>query len=168
MAGAAPSRAEVTNISRHGIWVLVDNHEHFLPFEEFPWFKAAPVEAILEVKRPQPHHLRWPRLDIDLALESIVDPDRYPLRAKEGGSGTSWTADRSPQSGALSSSSGTGSPRGASIRRARAREKPSLLSSETSRSRRAMASDDMSIRLRSPVSIGPLAAQKPLDIRQIL
>jgi hypothetical protein len=80
--GTAISEVEVTNISRHGLWLLLDDRELFLSFEEFPWFAAAPVSGILHVERPQPHHLYWPDLDVDLALESIEDPDRYPLRAK--------------------------------------------------------------------------------------
>lgn len=50
-----------------------------MPFEEFPWFKGAAVEAILELERPQPHHLSWPLLDVDLSVDSIEDPDRFPL-----------------------------------------------------------------------------------------
>ena len=84
MPGTATSGAEVTNVSRHGFWVLVDERELFLPFEEFPWFRGAPVEAILEVERPQPHYLHWPRLDVDLTLSSIENPADYPLVAKSG------------------------------------------------------------------------------------
>ena len=41
--GRAPARgAEVTNISAHGLWLLIDGREIFLPFDEFPWFKLAP------------------------------------------------------------------------------------------------------------------------------
>ncbi len=79
--GAATSEVEVTNISRHGFWLLLDDRELFLPFEEFPWFTRAPVSAILHVERPQPHHLYWPDLDVDLAVESIEHPERYPLKA---------------------------------------------------------------------------------------
>jgi hypothetical protein len=82
MPGTATSGAEVTNISKHGFWILVDDREHFLPFEDFPWFEKAPVHAILNVERPMPHHLHWPELDVDLTLESIEHPERYPLRAK--------------------------------------------------------------------------------------
>ena len=74
---------EVTNISRHGFWLLLDERELFLPFEDFPWFKSAPVEAILAVQRLQPHHLYWPDLDVDLALESIEHPERYPLVSRQ-------------------------------------------------------------------------------------
>ena len=80
--GAATSEAEVTNISRHGLWILLDARELFLPFEEFPWFRDAPVGAILKVERPQPHHLYWPDLDIDLSVDSIDHPERYPLKAR--------------------------------------------------------------------------------------
>jgi Protein of unknown function (DUF2442) len=80
--GNATSEAEVTNISKHGFWLYLGDRELFLSFETFPWFANAPVRAILEVERPQPHHLYWPTLDVDLAVESIEHPDRYPLSAR--------------------------------------------------------------------------------------
>lgn len=76
------SQAEVTNISQHGFWVLVDGRELFLPFDEFPWFKAAAVQAIHNVERPQPEHLYWPDLDVDLTIDSIEHPKRYPMKAR--------------------------------------------------------------------------------------
>jgi len=82
MPGAVTSEAEVTNISRHGFWLLLDGRELFLPFEEFPWFKRAPVEAILRLERPRPGHLHWPELDFDLSVDSIEHPERYPLKSK--------------------------------------------------------------------------------------
>jgi hypothetical protein len=69
----------VTNISAHGFWLFLDEREFFLPFEDFPWFRNASIGQILNVRRPQPHHLYWPDLDVDLAVESIEDPGRYPL-----------------------------------------------------------------------------------------
>jgi len=47
-----------------------------------PWFKRAPVEAILRLERPRAGHLYWPDLDIDLSVDSIKHPERYPLKAK--------------------------------------------------------------------------------------
>lgn len=82
--GTTTSTSEVTNISKHGFWLLLDDRELFLPFEEFPWFEKAPVGAILNVERPHPHHLHWPDLDVDLAVESIEHPERYPLKARTG------------------------------------------------------------------------------------
>jgi hypothetical protein len=31
---------------------------------------------------PSAHHLYWPQLDIDLAVESIIHPERYPLMSR--------------------------------------------------------------------------------------
>jgi hypothetical protein len=80
--GKAISAAEVTNISPHGFWLLVDERELFLPFTEFPWFREASVAAICGVEQPRAEHFHWPALDVDLTLESILHPDRYPLVAK--------------------------------------------------------------------------------------
>ena len=82
MPGAATSDVEVTNISKHGFWLFLDERELFLPFEEFPWFQNAPVGAILRVERPHPHHLYWPDLDVDLAVDSIENLEQYPLKAR--------------------------------------------------------------------------------------
>ena len=80
--GANTSAAEVAGITPHGVWLLLDDAEHFLPFEQFPWFRDASVRAILEVERPQPHHLYWPSLDVDLHVDSIINPEQYPLVAR--------------------------------------------------------------------------------------
>jgi hypothetical protein len=82
MPGTATSAAEVTNISLHGFWMLIDGCELFLPFEEFPWFKQATIDAILHVERPAPGHLHWPELDIDLSVDSLEHPERYPLKSR--------------------------------------------------------------------------------------
>jgi hypothetical protein len=77
--GKRTSAAEVANVSPHGLWLLVDDTEHFLPFEQFPWFRQATIGQLVNVERPSAHHLYWPELDVDLAVESLNDPDRYPL-----------------------------------------------------------------------------------------
>jgi hypothetical protein len=43
MPGTTASQAEVTNISRHGFWLLLDERELLLPFAEYPWFKRPAV-----------------------------------------------------------------------------------------------------------------------------
>ena len=79
MRGADISAVEVTNISKHGFWLLIGEKEVFLPFETFPWFREAPVGKILHVELPSENHLCWPELDIDLEVESVFHPERYPL-----------------------------------------------------------------------------------------
>lgn len=80
--GASTSAAEITNISQHGFWMLIEGHEFFVPFRDFPWFKDAPVSALLKVELPHAGHVYWPALDIDLAVESIKHPERFPLVSK--------------------------------------------------------------------------------------
>jgi hypothetical protein len=54
MHGANTSLSEVliTNIERDGFWLLVENGEYFV----------------------------WPNLDIDIELEALKHPDRFPLK----------------------------------------------------------------------------------------
>jgi hypothetical protein len=80
--GTNTSEVEVTQISKHGIWLLLQEREYFLSFENFPWFKDAAVSAIHNVEVLNEHHLYWPDLDVDLAVESIGHPERYPLAAR--------------------------------------------------------------------------------------
>ena len=82
MPGSITLEVEVTNISRHGFWIYLEDRELFLPFEEFPWFSRAPIGAILNVERPHAHHLYWPDLNVDLSVASIEHPERFPLTAK--------------------------------------------------------------------------------------
>ncbi len=77
--GKSTSSVEVTNVSGNGFWLLLDDRELFVPFSKFPWFREATVRQILAVSRPSPHHLYWPEIDVDLAVDSIEHPDRYPL-----------------------------------------------------------------------------------------
>jgi hypothetical protein len=79
--GASASAAEVTNVSVHGFWLLLEGEELFVSFADFPWFKDAPIAKLTNVAQPHPGHLHWPDLDIDLSITSIRDPARFPLLA---------------------------------------------------------------------------------------
>ena len=77
--GKPTSDVEVTNVSGHGFWLLIGKRELFVPFDRFPWFKDVPVGQILKVELPGPDHLYWPDIDVDLSVESIEHPERFPL-----------------------------------------------------------------------------------------
>jgi hypothetical protein len=77
--GKSTSQVEVTNVSVHGFWLFVGEQEHFVSFKDFPWFKDASIREITSVELPSAHHLYWPDLDVDLAVESLTHPERYPL-----------------------------------------------------------------------------------------
>jgi hypothetical protein len=79
--GKISSGCEIANISPFGVWVLTNSKEYFLDHKRFPWFKGAAVEEVLEVESPRDGHLRWPSLDVDLHIDSLDYPERYPLIA---------------------------------------------------------------------------------------
>ena len=82
--GKNSSAVEVTNISAHGLWLLVRNRELFLSYDDFPWFRDKPVKSIAQVEEQSPGHLHWPEIDVDLTVEMIEHPERFPLKAKVG------------------------------------------------------------------------------------
>jgi len=79
LRGKITSDVEVTNVTPTGFWLILDERELFIAYDKFPWFQDATVREIASVQRPSPGHLYWPGLDIDLAVESIDNPERFPL-----------------------------------------------------------------------------------------
>jgi len=71
--------AEVSNVSTTGFWLLIADKERFLPFKDFPWFREARIRELTNVELHSPNHLYWPDLDVDLSVESIDHPERFPL-----------------------------------------------------------------------------------------
>jgi hypothetical protein len=82
--GKRTSAVEVANVSPHGIWLLVEDVAHFLPFDQFPWFRDATIGQLTDVELPSEHHLYWPALDIDLAVDSLKHPELFPLVSSAG------------------------------------------------------------------------------------
>jgi hypothetical protein len=76
------SKAEVLNVSPHGFWLFVAGREHFLGFDDFPWFRNALVQQLFNVEFSHGNHLYWPELDVDLDLERIEHPEKFPLVAR--------------------------------------------------------------------------------------
>jgi hypothetical protein len=69
----------VTNIEKFGFWLLVRGKEYFLPYKEYPWFRRATIEEILDVRLFHGRHLHWAMLDVDLSVESLEHPEDFPL-----------------------------------------------------------------------------------------
>ena len=66
-------------MSKHGFWLLIADQERFLAFDAFPWFRSATIDQLLNVRLAGPGHLHWPALDLDIAVESIDHPEKFPL-----------------------------------------------------------------------------------------
>ena len=73
------SHSEVTSISAAGFWLLVDDAEFFVPFSNYPVFRAATIDQILQVQRLAPRQFHWPALDADIELDALERPEQYPL-----------------------------------------------------------------------------------------
>ena len=76
------SAIEVSLVSNQGFWLLAADEELFLSYVDFPWFKEATIAQITNVQRPSADHLYWPSLDVDLSVESVRDPSKFPLVSK--------------------------------------------------------------------------------------
>jgi hypothetical protein len=80
--GTGISAVEVLNVSPHGFWLLVAGKEYFLSVEDFPWFGSATLKQLFQIELHHGDHLYWPELDVDLDLERIEHPEKFPLVAK--------------------------------------------------------------------------------------
>ena len=78
--GTSTSQVEVTHIDQFGIWLLACGKEYFLAYQDFPWFRQAKIDDVLRVQLLHEDHLYWPSLDIDLSIESIEQPEAFPLK----------------------------------------------------------------------------------------
>jgi hypothetical protein len=77
--GKNTSRVEVTHVSTQGLWVLVESKEYFLSYSAYPWFSEAKLSDVMNVELLHGHHLRWPALDVDIEIDSLNYPEKYPL-----------------------------------------------------------------------------------------
>ena len=80
--GIHTSGTEVTNVSTHGFWLLSSGKELFLSYKDFPWFKDASIGKVIAVEEVSPGRFYWPELDVDLGIQSIENPEEYPLTSK--------------------------------------------------------------------------------------
>jgi len=72
----------VENLTTFGIWIFVKGKEYFLNYKDYPYFKDQPIKSIQDVKLLHDFHLYWPGLDIDLEIDTLENPEKYPLKSK--------------------------------------------------------------------------------------
>ena len=77
--GTTTSDVEVHDVAEDGFWLRIGRERLRVPYAEFPWFRGARLDQVLNVTMPHADSVRWPDLDIDLAVESIRHPERFPL-----------------------------------------------------------------------------------------
>lgn len=77
--GRRTSSVEVQDITRFGLWLYCRGREYFLPYKHYPWFENAKISAVQNVRLFHNSHLYWPDLDVDLEVDSLQEPEKYPL-----------------------------------------------------------------------------------------
>lgn len=76
-------KVEVLNVSPFGMWLLIGQEELLADFKRFPFFADATIRQLGAVTLQHGTHLRWNSLDVDLHIDSLRDPDRFPLVARQ-------------------------------------------------------------------------------------
>ena len=79
--GTSTSVAWIESITSCGIHLRARDRKYFMSYARYPWFRGATKRAIHRVILHQDELLRWPDLDVDLSLESVEHPERFPLVA---------------------------------------------------------------------------------------
>ena len=74
--------ASVLMINAQGIMLSVLGRDYFLSYNRIPWMKDARISDVLNVRISGRSAIEWPSLDVDLEIESLMHPERYPLIMK--------------------------------------------------------------------------------------
>ncbi|MBI3793666.1 MAG: DUF2442 domain-containing protein [Nitrospinae bacterium] len=91
--------ASIENVTTSGIWLYVGGKEYFLSYENYPFFQDQILRDIQEVSLLHGRHLYWPKLDVDLELDNLENPEKYPLKSKITGSRVPAKSARRASSG---------------------------------------------------------------------
>ena len=72
----------IVAINREGIMISLEGNNYFLSYNRVPWMKDATINEVLDVRMSGNNAIEWPKLDVDLEVESLRHPERYPLLIK--------------------------------------------------------------------------------------
>jgi hypothetical protein len=65
-----------------GIFISVSGNDYYISYDRLPWFRNATVTDIFDVRMCGNEGIRWDTLDVDLEIESLKHPEKYPLIMK--------------------------------------------------------------------------------------
>ncbi len=72
----------VLMINDKGLMISVLGQDYFLSYNRVPWMRDASIAQALDVRMSGRSAIEWPLLDVDLEIESLKHPERYPLVIK--------------------------------------------------------------------------------------
>jgi len=70
---------DVLMINDRGVMLSVQGQDYFLSYNRVPWMRDATINEVLDVQMSGKNAIEWPKLDVDLEVESLKHPERYPL-----------------------------------------------------------------------------------------
>ena len=74
--------SQITSIEDDGFWLLVKDQEFFVPFDRYPDFQNATIQQIFNFE-DDGEEFYWSDLDIDIELDALRHPERFPLIFKK-------------------------------------------------------------------------------------
>ena len=81
-SNSSNTSANVLMINDKGLMLSVLGQDYFISFNRLPWMKDAAIRDVLDVQMCGDDAIEWPKLDIDLEIDSLNHPERYPLVMK--------------------------------------------------------------------------------------
>ena len=81
-SNSASTSVSVLMINAQGIMISVLGNDYFLSYNRIPWMQDASIRSVLNVQMCGPEAIEWPDLDVDLEIDSLRHPERYPLVIK--------------------------------------------------------------------------------------
>ena len=72
----------VLMINSQGMMLSVQGQDYFVSYNRVPWLRDARVGSVLNVQMCGRYAIEGPELDIDLEIDSLRHPERYPLVMK--------------------------------------------------------------------------------------
>jgi hypothetical protein len=81
VSGNYTSTCEVTNISKNGFWLLVNDQEYFISYSNYPEFLDMSINEIFNVTSIDLKQFHWSSKDID--VESLEKPESFSLIFKK-------------------------------------------------------------------------------------
>ena len=73
---------DVLMINDKGVMISVQGQDYFLSYNRVPWMRDATINEVLDVQMSGTNAIEWPKLDVDLEVDSLRHPERYPLIIK--------------------------------------------------------------------------------------
>ena len=76
------TEVDVLMINEKGVMISVMGQDYFLSYNRVPWMRDATINEVLDVRMSGKNAIEWPKLEVDLEVESLRHPERYPLLIK--------------------------------------------------------------------------------------